>query len=292
VRRAPFLLIALCGCAVFAPAETEEERARVAQTGEVFSTRHETRELPALPDGVPPDDVLAYAFRSNADLEMSYFEWAAALERVPQASSLPDPSLSFEYLFASERMGRWDRTTLGASQMIPYPAKLTRAGEVALADAVAARHRLEDRKFSLQAEVVAAWYELWLVDRGIEIGWRISILQQFAAVTREVVAAGRAPPMRARPSSRRARRTKYRACAQRAPRRVQNAPSRPVDGLRPAPTARSVPADDATPRAGGGAPGLAAPGGGARSRERGRARLTRTYRSGDRRMYPARWIVR
>lgn len=194
MRRSLVLLTALCGCAVFAPAETKDERARVEHAGEPFSTRHEARELPALPDGAPLGDVLAYAFRSNADLEMSYFEWAAALERVPQESSLPDPSLSFEYLFASERMGRWDRTTLGGSQMIPYPAKLTRAGEVALADAVAARHRLEDRKFSLQAEVAAAWYELWLVDRGIEIGAEnLALLQQFASVTHEIVAVGRAP---------------------------------------------------------------------------------------------------
>ena len=188
------LLFALNACTVFAPAETEEERARVEQTGELFSTPHQTRELPALPDGAPLEDVLAYAFRSNAELEMSYFEWAAALERVPQVTSLPDPSLSFEYLFASERMGRWDRATLGASQMIPYPAKLSRAGEVALAEAVTARHRLEDRKFSLQAEVVGAWYELWLVDRSIEVGEEnLSLLEQFASVTREVVAVGRAP---------------------------------------------------------------------------------------------------
>ena len=114
MRRELVLLTALCGCAVFAPAETKEERARVEHAGEVFSTRHEARVLPTLPEEAPLESVLAYAFRSNAELEMSYFEWAAAIERVPQESSLPDPSLSFEYLFASERMGRYPRVACSA----------------------------------------------------------------------------------------------------------------------------------------------------------------------------------
>jgi outer membrane protein TolC len=138
--------------------------------------------------------VLAYAFRSNAELERAHFEWAAALARVPQAVSLPDPRFSFAYLFSDERMRRWDRTTLGVSQMIPYPDKLTKAGRVTLAEAVAARQRLEARKFSLQAEVVGAWHVLWLIDRSVEIDEaNLSLLEQFRVVTRQLVAVGRAP---------------------------------------------------------------------------------------------------
>jgi hypothetical protein len=94
----------------------------------------------------------------------------------------------------TNRCGSWDRTTLGISQMIPYPGKLTRAGRVALAEAIAARHRLEATKFALQAEVVAAWHELWLVDRGSEIDdANLALLEQFREVTLELVAVGRAP---------------------------------------------------------------------------------------------------
>jgi cobalt-zinc-cadmium efflux system outer membrane protein len=188
------VLAAVPGCGLLLPAATSEERARLERAGEPFAIPHEQRALPPLPESAALDDVLGYAFHSNAELEMAYFEWAAAVARVPQAVALPDPVLSYEYLFAAEKMRRWDRTTLGIAQMIPYPGKLTRAGEAALAEAVAAGRRLEDRKFSLQAEVVAAWYELWLVDRGVEIDEaNLELLRQVVAVTRQLVAVGRAP---------------------------------------------------------------------------------------------------
>ena len=56
------------------------------------------------------------------------------------------------------------------------------------------RRLLEARKFSLQAEVVAGWHELWRVDRSIEIDEQnLALLRQLAALTREQVAVGRAP---------------------------------------------------------------------------------------------------
>ena len=187
-------LVAATACSVFLPRATREEQKRLERAAEPFSTPHERRPLPALSEAAALTDVLAYAFRSNAELEMAYFDWAAALARVPQAVALPDPVLSYEYLFAAEKMQRWDRTTLGVGQMIPYPGKLTGAGRVALAEAVAARRRLEDRKFSLQAELVAAWHELWLVDRNAEVDEaNLSLLRQVVAVTRQLVAVNRAP---------------------------------------------------------------------------------------------------
>jgi outer membrane protein TolC len=187
-------LLAALGCSLFVPREAEEERERLERAGEPFSVPHETRRLPALAEVAPLSDVLAYAFRSNAELEMAYFEWAAANARVTQAASLPDPSVSFEYLFSNEKMSRWNRTTLGVAQMIPSPGKLTRAGRIALAEAVAAGRRLEDRKFSLQADVVAAWHELWLVDRSAEVDEaNLALLRQVVSVTRQLVAVGRAP---------------------------------------------------------------------------------------------------
>jgi outer membrane protein TolC len=182
------------GCTAFVPRETERERARLEEAEEPFAASHATRELPPLADDASIDAVLAYAFRSNAELEVAYFEWAAALARVPQAASLPDPGFSFDYLFSDEKMSRWDRSTLGASQMIPHPGKLTRAARIALDEAVAARRRLEARKFALQADVVAGWLELWRVERSAEIDEQnLALLQQFAVLTRELVAVGRAP---------------------------------------------------------------------------------------------------
>ena len=184
---------ALANCSLALREQTAAQREEAREAGQSFAVPHPARELPVLSQQASLEAVLRYALLSNADVEQAYFDWAAAVERIPQATSLPDPRFSYEYLFSEERLRRWDRMTLGAAQMIPLPAKLSRAGEVALAESRAAQRRLEDAKFSLQAALVAAWHELWLVDRSIEIAEEnLSLLREFTEVTRQRVAVGRA----------------------------------------------------------------------------------------------------
>ena len=180
----------LLGCSV--PGE-EAERKTLEKEGKPYETPRERRALPELPGHPTREAVLQYAFYSNASIEQAYFEWAMALERVPQASSLENPRLSFEYLFSRDRVARWDRVTLGASQMVPFPGKLEASGLVALQAAVVARRRFENEKFSLQADVVEAYEELALTDRSIAIGEsNLSLLRQFVEVSRAMVGAGKA----------------------------------------------------------------------------------------------------
>jgi outer membrane protein, heavy metal efflux system len=180
----------LAGCSI---AGEKEERSKLKREGTPFATSHERRSLPVLPESPSREAVLQYAFYSNAGIEQAYFEWAMAIERVPQASSLDNPRFSFEYLFSRDRVARWDRVTLGASQMIPFPGKLEAAGQVALQAAIAARRRFEDAKFALQAEVVEAYERLLLTDRAIAIGEsNLSLLRQFVEVSRALVGAGKA----------------------------------------------------------------------------------------------------
>jgi outer membrane protein TolC len=161
--------------------------------GEPFGSPHAQRALPALGADAGLREVLRYAFLSNAGIERAFFEWRAALERVPQAVSLDDPRLSYEYLFSDEKFDRWDRTTVGVAQMFPFPGKLTLAGEAAFQEAVAAGRRFEDAKFGLQSEVVAAWSELWLADQRISIeAANLELLREFAEITRGRLEVGRA----------------------------------------------------------------------------------------------------
>ena len=156
-----------------------------------FRVPHESRSLPALPEASPLDAVLRYAFLSHAGIEQAYFEWKMAMERIPQAISAEDPRFSFDRLFSDEGLSRWDRSTLGVSQMVPFPGKLEAAGQVALDAAIAARRRFEDARFSLRARVVGAWYELSLADRSIDIAERnLALLRDFAEVTRARLAVG------------------------------------------------------------------------------------------------------
>lgn len=184
------LLVAAAGCSV---AGESAERRDLDREGRPYQFRHGERKLPTLPADAPLLDVLQHAFLSNADLERAYFEWKMAVERVPQAASLDDPRFRFERLFSKEKLSRWDRTTLAISQMVPFPGKLDKAGQVALAEAVAAGRRFEDAKFMLQAELVEAWAELRFVRAAIRIAEEnLALLRDVAETTRALVAVGKA----------------------------------------------------------------------------------------------------
>jgi outer membrane protein, heavy metal efflux system len=183
-------LLFVAGCSV---AGEKEERSEWERQQKPFIVPHGERILPVLGDEASPEEVLRYAFLSNARIEQAFFEWKMALERVPQVSSLDDPRFSFDYLFSKEKMSRWDRTTLGASQVIPFPGKLEKAGQIALQEAIAARRRFEDAKFMLQADVIEAYQELLRIDAAIDIaGENVSLLKDAYDTTRQLLAAGKA----------------------------------------------------------------------------------------------------
>jgi outer membrane protein TolC len=149
--------------------------------------------LAPLAESPPIEGVLERGFRTNPEVEQRYFAWEAALARVTQATALPQPRFSYELLFSRERIRSWDRTTLGLEQMIPLPQRRSREGKMAFAEAQAAGRMLEEAKFGVQAELIEAWQELWMIDRRIAIEEEnLELLRQFATVTRQRVAVGRA----------------------------------------------------------------------------------------------------
>ena len=184
------LLTAAVGCTV--PGE-DAEREALEREGRAYEARHGERSLPTLALDAALPDVLHYAFLANPSLERAYFEWRGAIERVPQAASLDAPRVGFEYLFTKEKMSRWDRTTLGASQMIPFPGKLEASGQVALEAAIVMRKAFEGAKFDLQAEVVEAYTELAATDQALAVGRQnLALLRQFVEISRAMVGVGRA----------------------------------------------------------------------------------------------------
>jgi len=120
--------------------------------------------------GATLDDYLRAAALRNPGLQVAYYEWQAAVERVPQVRSLPDPHLSYGYFIESvETFAGPQRNRLGASQRFPWPGKLGLAAEGATHEADAARHRYEGRKLDLTFRVVDAYAEYYFLGRSIEV---------------------------------------------------------------------------------------------------------------------------
>src|SRR5947209_16171446 len=109
------LAFAVGGC-VLAPPGTRQEQARLAEAGKPFDRPFERRALPELPAEPTWRDVLHRAFLTNGDLEAAYFEWAAAMAKIPQAGGYPNTplALGFSYMFSGGRMKSFDRTTITA----------------------------------------------------------------------------------------------------------------------------------------------------------------------------------
>jgi outer membrane protein TolC len=161
-RILPIAALTLAACAVHPRGEREERDRAEAAKAELGL---DTEPVP-LPDDPGPEDFLRTAFSANADLRARYWDWRAALERIPQEASPPNPALSFSYLLGGPSMKAWDRTTLGIQNdptaMIPLPTKLRAAGERALEDARVAGLRFEAAKFRLQARVLTRYVDLAL----------------------------------------------------------------------------------------------------------------------------------
>jgi len=163
-----FASLAASGC-VLAPHGTRDERARLADAGAELVAPRDEAALPPLPDDADWRDLLQRAFLVNGDLHAAYWEWAAAVSRIDIAAAYPNTrvAISFSYLFSSENMKAWDRTTLVAGtdsmQNLALPPKVMAAGRVALADAQAAGARFAAAKFALQRRVLDTYLEYALL---------------------------------------------------------------------------------------------------------------------------------
>lgn len=170
-RLVPIVLIAaLAGCA--SVEERQAFRDLHLETGAFAGA-----DVASAPDAFPEPgedaalpDYLAYAALSNPGLEAAFNDWKAALERAPQARSLPDPRFTFvHYVEAVEtRVGPQERS-FALMQTFPWLGKLQASGEVALKDAEAARQRYEAAKLRMFYQVTQAYYEYYYLVRAISV---------------------------------------------------------------------------------------------------------------------------
>ncbi len=124
---------------------------------------------------------------------------ADALAAIPsQLETLPDPRLMVNLVnipldnpsFNQEGM---TQLQMGLSQMLPYPGKLALRGKAALHEAQAAGSEVGELRLQLQRDVKTVWWNVFYLDRAIEINARNqTLLQQFVtlAETRYEVGQG------------------------------------------------------------------------------------------------------
>ena len=163
----------LAGGCVLAPGERSAEQDRVDRAGKIYESPPTSRPVEPLAADATWQQVLQRALLCNGELESSYFEWQAAMARVQQAGAYPnvDLQLGFEYMFSSQSMSAWDRTTLSAElDGLEFPTKTAKRGKIALEEARAAGDRFAAKRFEIQRKVISQYLDWALLAQRLRIG--------------------------------------------------------------------------------------------------------------------------
>jgi outer membrane protein TolC len=119
------------------------------------------------------DSLLNYleiAARNNPSILQKYNEYQAALQKIPQVGSLPDPELSLGvFLSPMELMNGYQVADLRLMQMFPWFGVLKNAKDEMSLMAKAKFETFRDAKSQVFYDVQRTWYELIKVDQDLHI---------------------------------------------------------------------------------------------------------------------------
>ncbi len=148
--------------------------------------------------GLSAQDILSTylktAANNNPGLKAKFSEYMASLEVVPQVGSLPDPQFAFGYFIQPvETRNGPQRAKFSLTQMFPWFGTLNAREEVAINRAKAKYESFEDFKSNLFFEVKATYYDLYFIQKGIDITLNnIRILESFRSLALIKIEAGNA----------------------------------------------------------------------------------------------------
>ncbi len=129
----------------------------------------------------PLESYLKTAAENNPGLKAKFNDYLAALEKVPQVGSLPDPQLAFAYFIQpiETRNGPQD-FRISATQMFPWFGTLKAKENASIEQAKALYEVFEENKSKLFNEVKANWYNLYFNNKATAITMEnIEILNTF-----------------------------------------------------------------------------------------------------------------
>ena len=131
------------------------------------------------------DDYFKIASENNPELKAKHKEFEAALQRVSQVNSLPDPTFSFGYFISpvETRLGP-QQVRFSLTQLFPWFGALKAQGDAAALMAEAKFQLFMDARNKLYFKVAAAFYPLYELNDWIKIeAENIRILESYKTIT-------------------------------------------------------------------------------------------------------------
>ena len=159
-----------------------------------------TATLAAAADQIPPEHLptlISTALASNPELKSSQARWQTFVNRARQAGSLDDPMFMFKLqnMVAREPLSfSKDPQTakvIGISQQLPFWGKRALREEAAQHEADSYQWAAEERKLELTRMVKESYYQLYAVDRSLEVVARnLKLLADLKAIAEAKYAVG------------------------------------------------------------------------------------------------------
>ena len=137
-----------------------------------------------------PDSLSAYleiAAKNNPNVIQKFYEYQAALQKVPQVGSLADPELSIGYfLKPMEQIGGSQVADFRLMQMFPWVGTLKAAKDEMSMMAKAKYESFRQAKSTVFYNVEITWYELYKNEKEIQITTKnieiLKMIEQLALV--------------------------------------------------------------------------------------------------------------
>jgi cobalt-zinc-cadmium efflux system outer membrane protein len=130
------------------------------------------------------DSLIVAVHAQNPSLQAAHAAWSAAAERYPQAIALEDPMLQTMFAPATFPSGSPVESSyyIGGAQKIPWYGKRGLRGQIAQGEANAAEWNAEEVKLRLALATRMAFFDLYLVNRELDLSQRnVELMQDFRA---------------------------------------------------------------------------------------------------------------
>lgn len=178
----------LAGCTGTPIASEREARAALRDVASRYRPGESRPPLPGLTPESPLSAYLTFALLNNPGVEAAYYDWAAAVERITTARSMPDPRLTFEADIG-------DMVTAlmpGLMVDLPGPGKLRAAGDVAAGESSARYFVFEQAVLRTADRLKAAYYRLHFLEENVRVQKEVlGLLGNIEEQARQQNAAGK-----------------------------------------------------------------------------------------------------
>ncbi len=168
------LVSALAGCKGFPVKGEKEARQQVQTVSGSYRPNGKKPTLPVLTTNSSLADFLTYALLNQPQVEATYFDWVASVERITVQRSLPDPQLTFQMDIQDVV------TSLMPGLMMNFPGmgKLRAAGEQATAASQSGYFAFKAASLESAYSVKRTYYRLYFLEEKIRVNRENLVLLQ------------------------------------------------------------------------------------------------------------------